>query len=361
MTKIKIDSPIEDWYGEMWIDQIKAIPDNDECEITINSFGGGVVDAFSIVREIADAKNRGVKFTTKAINNCASSAILVFLAGDTRIVSEGVFMYVHQAYILEEVNATVLEKELKNLKLYDLRIAQYYSARTKLTEDEALELLKEDRALEVSEIKRLGFANKIYQLNSDNEGNILNKKEKNKNSLNIKKMNQKIKAKKVNKKENLLKRIFNEITKITAGDEEIVFTNVEEGEMPIVGESMATIGGSPANGEYTMLDGSIYLFVEGLLTEITDAEEVPETEEETEAPVEEKPNATASINDRISALEKKISNFSKENSDLKKELEKSNAKVSNLSKIVSSSDKDVAGRKKEVANYSLGKFKINID
>ena len=53
----------------------------------------------------------------------------------------------------------------------------------------------------------------------------------------------------------------------------ITFPDVADGTMPIVGD-MATIDGSPADGEYLMPDGTTFVFLAGALTQIIEAGEV---------------------------------------------------------------------------------------
>jgi predicted nuclease with TOPRIM domain len=87
--------------------------------------------------------------------------------------------------------------------------------------------------------------------------------------------------------------------------------SVETSEQIQVG-STATVNGEPASGEYTLNDGTVYVFESGELTEIKE----PVNEDSTE--------------ENVDTLKEEVENLKAENTELQNKLTASNAKVASL-------------------------------
>lgn len=234
-----------------------------DVEVGINSMGGDVEEGFAIYAALRRyAKDNKAKVITRADGRCSSIATVVFLAGDTRIVSKYIEPFVHNAWTYQEGDANDFKRISVELESVNERIAKFYAEHTNLTYDEARALMDEETFITPEEAVNIRFATEIEEVLRP----VALEKFKTRN--NMKKDEKSIVAK--------LREFFASEAKnvevFTSTNDKIEFPDLEDGESPSVGDK-ATIDGKAADGSYTLADGTVYVFVAGELTEIVEKED----------------------------------------------------------------------------------------
>lgn len=162
-------SPLVGAIDTNFIAQIQA--DVNKClldghrttRLIINSRGGDLNAAlamYAILRNSPGAKKLG----TVAVGQVASSAVIIFLAGEHREISCNSYLMVHnhEFYFKEMRMGRTKLAEINVLynKLRDAQIGVITSS-TRLTADQVGALLERSATISAEEAVRLGFANKI--------------------------------------------------------------------------------------------------------------------------------------------------------------------------------------------------------
>lgn len=350
MYKINLIGDINSNDGENSINYNYVLQELDnaqgqDLEVTINTLGGEVDEAFKIYNEFENykVKNKAV-ITTITNEQCASSGVILLLAGNRRIVNNNSAPFVHNAMIRSKsesfLKADTLEYLVKDLREYDNRISELYSKKTSLSVDEALQLMNNNTSLTPEESYSLGFAtelSKIYNRKITTAKMIIQNKLNNDMSEE-KTFFEMAKNFFLGQKEIIQNKIV-----LTVADAEIDFYELDADATPIVGDK-ANIDGQQANGEYKTKDGKEYKFENGVITEIKE-----ELEEEIE--IVEVENNSAELETELATAKVEIENTTKENEslkleiqNLKTELEQSKVKIEKFNKLES---QFIAENKKE--------------
>lgn len=269
-----------------------------DVEVGVNSIGGDVDEGFAIYSELRRyAKDNNAKITTRAEGKVSSIATIIFLAGDTRIVSQYIQPFIHNAWTYAAGDANEMRKMAVDLESVNERIAKFYAEHTALTYEEARALMEEDTFIDPQEAVNIRFATEIEQVLRP----VALQRFKTKNSM--KKDEKSILAK--------LREIFASEAKnvevFTSTNESIVFPDLEEGQSPKVGDK-ATIDGKSAEGRYTLADGTVYVFVAGELTEIIESDDSDDMEalkrenEELKAKLQEQETTLNSQKEQIDSI-----------------------------------------------------------
>lgn len=297
-----------------------------DLEITINTDGGKVEEAFKIYDLLEEYKvlNKAVVTTITDVN-CASSGIILLLAGNRRIVNKNTEPFIHKAWIPNKSDVKTSEITETALNIVNNEIANLYAKKTSLTNDEALKLMGENTFLTPEESYSLGFAtelSKVYNFKFKPKEEILNKK------LNINNMTKdqndlltviKNWIIRVESKSAKLKA-FNKVY-LTASDEELRFIDVPEDGQPVEGESVAYLGESYAYGEIKMRNGDVFKFNDlGVLLEIDKRDE----KENDSDRVEELEDKLTEANNIVESQKNEIENLKTQIENSKKEIEKFN-------------------------------------
>jgi len=254
------------------IDKVKQQDLTDGLTVNIHSPGGGVIEGLAIYNYL---KSLDTQITTVSNGLIASIASIIFLAGDTRIINKTDSFLIHLPFSFSGGNAKDLEKDAKELRKIENQLSNIYAKETKLTASEALDLMNKDEFLDSEFLKEKGFVNEIVNLKAVAKL-ILN---------NDNKMSENVTKTEVegllNKLENSIKSFFKKnkevINKIVqdANGQDIEFPDVAEQDDPKVGDK-ALINGAPAEGDVIMPDGRTFVFSQGVLTEIKDAQQQPQ-------------------------------------------------------------------------------------
>lgn len=276
----------------------------DELLYNIHTFGGCTTTAFAMYNKLLRVKNeKQITLTSRADGFCASSGVILLLAGDKRIGSNFLKPFVHNAWTWgDSMNKEEAKKTYEELEQVDNSIAQLYAERTSINKDKALELMTESRDVTLDECLEFGFYTEIENVYSAENTLILNSLRSENSKNRIKNKKSKIKSKnkmaketltkkEADKKFNSLETAINSILNLVkvksktvnlmlqdANGAEINFTDLEADATPSVGDK-ATIDGESATGEHTMPDGEVYVFEAGELTEIKEASSDDDSEE----------------------------------------------------------------------------------
>lgn len=330
-----------------------------DLSIKINSVGGNVKDAFDMYYLLDEyrVKNKA-NITTITDEECASSAVILLLAGNERIVNNNSKPFVHEVYATVKGGADELINAGYEVEDTNFAIASLYSKRTNLDYEEARWFMRENKELTPDECFAFGIATRrseLYNFKESEKKKVLEK-------FNYKPIKTEIMTKEekgilssfVDAMKNLKETFSKHFNKkeMTSTDVEIDFPDVEDGSNPSVGDK-ATISGSAADGEYLMKSGKTYVFKNGVLDEIKEKEEVKEEVKELETKVEKLENekkALETLNQKLtsekSALETEVKSF-------KTQIEKFNALESEINVIVKNNQKSPE-TKEEEKSFTFG-------
>lgn len=260
--------------------QLTANKEADTIIAHINSPGGDVFEGWAI-HDVLRAS--GKKIITQGEGIVASIATVVFLAGTERRMTDNTQLMIHNPFGFAMGDAEDMQKYAERLKKEEDRIIDFYASATGNSRDEIVEMMKEETFFTADQAIEKGFAtSKVEQIKAvallkiDMNADELNKKieEGNKGILS------KIMA--LFKKQGLIK----DLVLKTADDQNLDFGEEIQEASQIEEGSTATVDGKPAEGEYTMPDGTTYVFAGGKVTEIkppAEPEPAPAEDEATKA------------------------------------------------------------------------------
>lgn len=267
-------------YVDQELSKLSVSP-RDEVIFNIYSLGGDTVEAFAIYNKIRRfGKENKVKITTRIDGYCASSGVIILLAGDRRIGNRYAEPFVHNAWTFVMGDKEQASQAFEELEKTDNMIASLYEERTNITKEKALEMMAGNTWISAEECLEYGFYTELENeysakpvLNSEKQIIFNSIQRPRNNSINNK----------MTQEENLvwnkIKNLFSDKDKTssknamlyTDKNEEVVFAELNEGEKPKVGDA-ATINGKNASGTVNMADGSVYSFEAGKVTEIKEKE-----------------------------------------------------------------------------------------
>lgn len=263
-------------------------------EIILDSFGGDLWEGLKIYDAIKSMDNNP---SIGVLGSCASAATLILLSTTNRWMSENSRFLIHNPWTWEAGDDEQFRKTANELEIEKNNIGRLYSKETGNSFEDMIMLMKEERFLSSTEAKEKKFVlstnNKFTNLNE----NDMNNEEVEKKLSTLETM--------MNKIVNLFNKGNNDSPKnIIVQDVngvEIDFGNeIESEEQIVTGLTGVMIDGQPAEGEYVLGDGTIYVFTGGELTEIRE----PETEEEID--VEALQAENASLKEQLSEVQNKL-------------------------------------------------------
>lgn len=296
----------------------------DELRVNIHSMGGCTVTAFAMYTKLRRLASDGISVTTRVDGYCASSGVILLLAGDKRIGSEFAEPFVHDAwtYVFDEADAKKLRKIAEDLERVNTQIATLYNKRTSISIEDAIALMNAETWITPAKCLEYGFYTELEEVDAAPRDVFNSLRAKNLKNSNINNMN-KPKGKAKNKLQNLLNAIKNygAVNKIvlTAADEEVDFYELEADDTPEIGDK-AMVGGIAAgdvgNGEFLMKTGETYVFSGEELTEIkakaTDDASDDETVENLTQQNTQLTTQLAAANNKLKALQAKYNKLKTE-------------------------------------------------
>lgn len=138
--------------------QLEQLGDVDEIDVYINSYGGEVAEGLAIYNAL---KRHKAKVTTWCDGFACSIASVIFMAGDTRIMSNASLLMIHNAWTRVSGNANELRKQADDLDTITQASINAYMEKVNISEEELKELLDEEKWLSPQEALGKGFATMI--------------------------------------------------------------------------------------------------------------------------------------------------------------------------------------------------------
>jgi ATP-dependent protease ClpP protease subunit len=244
--------------------------------VDINSFGGDVTAGFAmanILRRFSSENKTTI--TTRISGYCSSIATVIFLAGDKRIGNSYADFFVHNAWTFAVGDQNEMKKSFEQLEKVSKQIGKYYSEKTKMTYEIAIELMNNSTNIDSETALEYGFftelENEVKSYNSISIRNMIieNNKKLNpiKNEVKMQKNEKKGILNKIVKGINTALGINNKIV-YTDTQEELDFYELEEDDVVNIGDK-ANVNNQKANGVYKLADGKTsYTFENALLSKI---------------------------------------------------------------------------------------------
>ncbi len=294
--------------------------DNDNLNVNIHTFGGCTTTAFGIYNKLLNLKKRhNITITTHIDGYCASSGVIILLAGDNKIGNAYAEPFIHNAWTWTMGDKNEHQKQMEDLQRVDNQIATLYAERTKIDKEKALELMDADGHITAQQALEYGFYTEIENVYTDSQSLVFNSisalnrekrkinKDNNMNKTNDVKFTKEDEGT-LSKLKNLLGFGKTETTKNiivkTADQKDLDFYEREEGE-PQVGDK-AKLEDKDAQGEIVIADGRTFIFEEGVLTEIKE-DEGDDKDKEIEDLKKQLEEANAKLEEKDSEIENKKS------------------------------------------------------
>lgn len=311
-------------YDYMLVDtvaDIKKFSGLTKLNVVIDSPGGDVDMGFAIHGYL---RSLGIPIKTIGSGLVASIATVIFMAGDERVMRKNTEFMIHLPWGSFEGTAEEMSEYADVIGKAEKRIVDFYKKNTGITEEAILPLMKAETWLTGEQAIALGFATSLDDTPVQAKASLTFKKEKPMAGLTAEDKSW-IEAS-FGKLLGKFKKGANALLQVTAADNTTVleFADLTPDATPVSGD-IATVDGTPAEGEYLMPDGSTYVFTTdgtGALVEILPAEEGDDDSEE------------------MAALKQ-------ENEQLKKDNDAYQVKLKNL-------EKDVVALKKAVTSKLEG-------
>lgn len=135
----------------------------ESVEVEINSPGGSVMEGQRIYNALRGMSARGVVITTTVNGLAASMGSVIMLAGDTRQMTRGSRIMIHEASMVTWGDSRTMRKNADVLESISSEIATLYSDRTGGDKDEIRQLMYAETWMDADKAKSLGFATVIIK------------------------------------------------------------------------------------------------------------------------------------------------------------------------------------------------------
>ncbi|RZJ59617.1 MAG: Clp protease ClpP [Flavobacterium sp.] len=251
------------------IAQVKKQPQAKAFDVHINSEGGLVDVGFDIYSYLTSL---GKPISTIGSGIVASIATVIFMAGSRRQVRANTPFMIHLPWGGSTGTADDLEVFAGQLRAVEKKMAGFYKKALGLEDQAIIPLLKNETWLTDKQLKVLGFTTshqvaakaKAYLKSNTIMTGTFTERDRNWMEGLFEKVLGKFKR----------SGMMNKVVQDGTGTE-LDFTDLADDAVIELG-AIATIDGKPAEGEFVMPDGLTYVFTEGELTEIIEAEEEAE-------------------------------------------------------------------------------------
>lgn len=279
-------------------------------EIIFDSFGGDLWEGLKMYDTI---KALDFEPVIGVLGSCASSCTLPLMATSNRWMSENSRFLVHNVWTCECGDHLQLRKTAAELEAESRNIAEIYARETGGAVEDMVALMAEERFLNAKEVQNFNFINTIK--NEFNQKNDMDNDVKEKLSGLEKAMNS---------IQTLLNKVpgmgpKNIVVQDVAGVELDFGDDVETVDQIAVGATGVTANGEPAQGDYTLQDGTVYTFTAGTL----DAIVLPASEDSLEEVQAENEALTA----QVATLTTELANATQLSDSLKASLNSVNGEL----------------------------------
>ena len=130
-------------------------------EVEINSPGGSVFEGHRIYNSLREMSARGVPVTTTVNGLAASMGSVILLAGDTRQMTKGSRIMIHEASTMAQGDSKSLRKTADMLEGISAEIAGIYAERTGGEKDAIRDLMHAETWMDAKQAKEAGFVQSI--------------------------------------------------------------------------------------------------------------------------------------------------------------------------------------------------------
>jgi len=130
-------------------------------EVEINSPGGSVFEGHRIYNSLREMSSRGVPVTTTVNGLAASMGSVILLAGDTRQMTKGSRIMIHEASTMAQGDSKSLRKTADMLEGISAEIAGIYAERTGGEKDAIRDLMHAETWMDAKQAKEAGFVQSI--------------------------------------------------------------------------------------------------------------------------------------------------------------------------------------------------------
>lgn len=131
-----------------------------DLKVRINSYGGEVSQGLAIYNLL---KSFGNKVTTVCDGFACSSASVIFMAGDERIMNKASLLLIHNAWTQAVGDSNELRKQAEDLEKVTKPSIDIYVSATGQDESKIREMMDEETWLTSDEALEMGFATKIIE------------------------------------------------------------------------------------------------------------------------------------------------------------------------------------------------------
>lgn len=150
----------EDWWSGVAntagtvSDRLNEIGDQD-IEVHINSPGGDVFEGIAIYN-LLQAHSK--KVTVKVLGLAASAASIIAMSGDERLIGDGAFIMIHNAWVFAIGNRHELREVADYLEPFDASLRDIYVSRSGQTASDVEQWMDKETFFDAATSIDLGFA-----------------------------------------------------------------------------------------------------------------------------------------------------------------------------------------------------------
>ena len=130
-------------------------------EVEINSPGGSVFEGHRIYNSLREMSSRGVPITTTVNGLAASMGSVILMAGDTRQITKGSRIMIHEASTMAQGDSKSLRKTADMLEGISAEIAGVYAERTGGDKEAIRDLMHAETWMDAAQAKENGFVQSI--------------------------------------------------------------------------------------------------------------------------------------------------------------------------------------------------------
>ncbi len=265
-------------------------------KLLISSQGGSLFEGWAIHDLI-----KGKVDEVGVVGVCASAATIIMLAAPIRWGTPNSRYLIHNPYTDVSGDAAMMQKTADDLMNEQKILLSKYTEITGINSDRLQAVMSNEIYLTPEEALSINLINLI-------KPEIMDLKEVTEKMGTFEKLLSKIKN-----------YIIKNIIKQDVNGNELDFGDITDDSQIVIGV-MATVNGTPANGKYTLADGTIYVFEAGKLTEIM-------------PPIEDKTKELTAENETLksenTALKSEIENLKNSHNAFKAETQKEITNISN--------------------------------
>ena len=157
-------------FGQWWegdpdrsaydiVKELKAV-EAGNINVHINSYGGDVSEGLAIYNTL---RSSGKNVTTICDGFACSAASVVFMAGETRIMSPASLLMIHNAWTVAVGNSDELRKQANDLETITQASVEAYKMVATISEEEIKELMDNETWILPEDAKEYGFATEISE------------------------------------------------------------------------------------------------------------------------------------------------------------------------------------------------------